>query len=206
MNKINPNKYIDIINKNKDKDKEKSSNNKFKLYLTNLVIRTLIVLVIFVSMIIIFKDESVLKDKISNFYFKEDISFTKIKKIYDKYLGGILLIKNESKITEVFNEKLNYNSSSIYYDGIKLSVSDNYLVPSIDEGMVVFVGEKENYGKTVIVENLYGVDFWYGNIASTSLKLYDYIEKGSLIGEVNNELYMIFSKDGKYLNYEEYIY
>jgi len=53
---------------------------------------------------------------------------------------------------------------------------------------------------------LYGVDFWYGNIASTSLKLYDYIEKGSLIGEVNNELYMIFSKDGKYLNYEEYIY
>jgi len=80
------------------------------------------------------------------------------------------------------------------------------LVPSIDEGMVVFVGEKENYGKTVIVENLDGVDFWYGNIASTSLKLYDYIEKGSLIGEVNNELYMIFSKDGKYLNYEEYIY
>jgi len=73
MNKINPNKYIDIINKNKDKDKEKSSNNKFKLYLTNLVIRTLIVLVIFVSMIIIFKDESVLKDKISNFYFKKYI-------------------------------------------------------------------------------------------------------------------------------------
>jgi stage IV sporulation protein FA len=170
------------------------------------VVRSLIVVVILLFVAIIFKNESILKDKISGFYVKEDISFTKIKKIYDKYLGGILFIRNESNTTQVFDEKLDFNSSSIYYDGVKLSVSENYLVPSIDEGMVVFVGDKENYGKTIIIENLDGIYFWYGNINNTSIKLYDYIEKGSLIGEVNDEFYMVFSKDGKYLNYEEYIY
>ena len=72
--------------------------------------------------------------------------------------------------------------------------------------MVVFIGEKENYGSTIIIENLDGIDFWYSNISTTNLKLYDYVEKGNLVGEVSNDLYMVFSKDGKYLNYEEYIY
>jgi len=71
--------------------------------------------------------------------------------------------------------------------------------------MVVFIGEKENYGNTVIIENLDGVNFWYGNINTTSVKLYDYIEKGSYVGEANGELYLVFSRDGNYLDYEKYI-
>ena len=47
--------------------------------------------------------------------------------------------------------------------------------------------------------------YWYGNIESSSLKLYDYVEKGSLVGEVNKYLYLVFSKGDKYLNYEKYI-
>ena len=38
-----------------------------------------------------------------------------------------------------------------------------------------------------------------------SLKLYDYVDKGTLVGEVNNTLYLVFSKGDKYLNYEEYL-
>ena len=86
-----------------------------------------------------------------------------------------------------------------------MTVGDNYLVPTLDEGMVVFIGEKENYGNTIIIENLEGINFWYANINNTSLKLYDYVEKGTFVGEVNKNLYMVFSKDGNYLNYEEYI-
>ena len=205
MNQIDPSKYSNIINRKNNKE-EKKDYYRLKSYLLNLAVRFLIVLIVFILFAIIYKSESVLKDKISNFFFTEDIAFTKVKKIYDKYLGGILLLKNDNDITEVFNEKLNYSDSSIYYDGVKLSVLENYLVPAIDEGMVVFIGEKDNYGMTIIVENLDGVDFWYGNISNSSLKLYDYVETGSLIGEVNNELYMIFSKNGQYLNYEEYVY
>lgn len=202
MNEIDPSKYEHIINKN---NKKESGTNP-KRYLNSLLLRTVVVVVILFSLAIIYKSNSSLKDNISSYFFEEEISFTKIKKMYDKYLGGILPIKNEDNTTEVFNEKLSYDSSSIYYDGVKLSVADSYLVPSLEEGMVVFLGDKENYGRTVIIENLDGIDYWYGNIANTSLKLYDYVEEGSLIGEVNSNLYMVFSRDGNYLNYEEYIY
>ena len=202
MNEIDPSKYANIINKSNKKD----NSSNIKKYLTNLVVRMLVVVVIIFSLAIIYKGDSSLKDNISTYFFEENISFTKIKKVYDKYLGGILPIKKEENTTEVFDEKLNYSDSSIYYDGVKLSVSESYLVPSLEEGMVVFIGDKENYGKTVIIENLDGVDYWYGNITNTSLKLYDYVEKGAFVGEVNYNLYMVISKDGNYLNYEEYIY
>lgn len=203
MNGIDPNKYENIINKiNKNKN---DKNKNIRSYLINLSLRLLVVFVIFLLLTVIYRTDNTLKDSISSYFFKENISFTKIKKLYDKYLGGLLLTTKEQTITDVFNEELNYNSNSIYYDGVKLSVSENYLVPSLTEGMVVFVGDKENYGKTIIIENLEGICYWYGNIKNTSLKLYDYVEKGSFIGEVSSELYMIFSKDGKILNYEEYI-
>ena len=70
--------------------------------------------------------------------------------------------------------------------------------------MVIFVGEKENYGNTVIIEQVNGVEVWYSNIKS-SVKIYDYIEKGSLIGEADGTLYLVFKKDGNILNYEDYI-
>lgn len=206
MNEIDTSKYVNIIKKNKTNETTSKRNN-IKKYFMNLIIRMLVVIVILISIAIVYKSNSNLKDSITTSFFKDDISFTKIKKIYDKYLGGVLPIKSDKhSVTEVFDEKLTFAHESIYYDGVKLAVVQNYLVPSLDEGMVVFIGDKENYGKTVIIENLDGINFWYGNIDVTSLKLYDYVEKGSLIGEVKQELYMVFSKGGNYLDYEDFIY
>ena len=202
MNQIDPGKYEKIINRRKKED----NGINVKKYITNLSIRVLVVVIILISLAIIYKSDIGLKDKISSYFFKDNISFVKINKLYDKYLGGLLPIRKKDGTVQVFDEKLNYIADSIYYDGVKLSVTESYLVPVLDEGMVVFVGEKENYGNTIIIENLEGIDYWYGNISNTSLKLYDYVEKGSLVGEVSNDLYMVFSKDGNYLNYEEYIY
>lgn len=202
MNEINPSKYTKMINGNV----KKGNNNVMKEYLVNLFLRFLIVVIILFLLAIVYKSDSSLKGIISNCFFEDNISFIKIKKVYDEYLGGLLpLKKEESDTTEVFNEKLNYSASSIFCDGVKLTVAESYLVPSLSEGMVVFIGDKENYGKTIIVENLDGVDYWYGNIMDTSLKLYDYVEKGNLVGEVKKDLYIVVSKDGKYLDYEEYI-
>lgn len=202
MEKIDVKKYKDIINKNSSK---KSNDNNLKKYFKGLVIRLLIVLLLFLTALIACKCNSQIKDKVYKYLYTEDISFTKIKKIYNKYLGGILPIKKEVDTEKVFQEKLKYTDLSIYQDGIKLSVGNNYLVPALQEGMVVFVGDKENYGNTIIVEDLEGVRYWYGNITTSSLKLYDYIEKGSLIGETSTNLYLVFSKDDNYLDYEKYI-
>lgn len=202
MEKIDVKKYKDIINKNSSK---KSNDNNLKKYFKGLVIRLLIVLLLLLTALIACKCNSQIKDKVYKYLYTEDISFTKIKKIYNKYLGGILPIKKEVDTEKVFQEKLKYTDLSIYQDGIKLSVGNNYLVPALQEGMVVFVGDKENYGNTIIVEDLDGVRYWYGNITTSSLKLYDYIEKGSLIGETSTNLYLVFSKDDNYLDYEKYI-
>ena len=199
MEKIDVKKY-----KNKNSSK-KSNDNNLKKYFKGLVIRLLIVLLLFLTALIACKCNSQIKDKVYKYLYTEDISFTKIKKIYNKYLGGILPIKKEVDTEKVFQEKLKYTDLSIYQDGIKLSVGNNYLVPALQEGMVVFVGDKENYGNTIIVEDLDGVRYWYGNITTSSLKLYDYIEKGSLIGETSTNLYLVFSKDDNYLDYEKYI-
>ena len=68
------------------------------------------------------------------------------------------------------------------------------------------MGNKEGYGNTIIIEQINGIDVWYSNITTTDIKLYDYIEKGKLIGEVvDQKLYMVFQQDGKILNYKEYI-
>ena len=106
----------------------------------------------------------------------------------------------------IFNEELSYNNSSKYHDGVKLEVDNNYLVPTIEEGMIIFIGEKENYGNVVIIEDIDGKDIWYGNMETTTVKLYDYVEKNSYLGTTkNNTLYLAFQKDGKFLNYEEYL-
>lgn len=202
MERIDVKKYKDIINKNSSK---KSNDNNLKKYFKGLAIRLLIVLLLFLTALIACKSNSQIKDKVYKYLYTEDISFTKIKKIYNKYLGGLLPIKKEVDTEKVFQEKLKYTDLSIYQDGIKLSVGNNYLVPALQEGMVVFVGDKENYGNTIIVEDLEGVRYWYGNITTSSLKLYDYIEKGSLIGETSTNLYLVFSKDDNYLDYEKYI-
>lgn len=200
MNENDRNRYLSIINKNNSKNE-----SKFRKYCKWFLIRTLFVIVILLSMAILCKSNASIKEKIKINVFTESAAFAKMKKLYDKYLGGILPLKKEAKVKQVFDEKIKYTNISKYYDGFNLSVDENYLVPSIGEGMVVFIGEKDNYGKTIIIDGLDGTQIWYGNIANTSLKIYDYIETGAYIGEANNNLYLVFNKDNKFLSYDEYI-
>ena len=59
----------------------------------------------------------------------------------------------------------------------KLIVEDNYLIPVIESGVIVFLGEKDNYGQVVVIEGEDGTTITYGNLKNNDLKLYDYIQK-----------------------------
>ena len=79
-------------------------------------------------------------------------------------------------------------------------------MPIIEEGLVVYVGEKENYGNVVIIEDLNGTSIWYGNMETSTVKLYDYVEKGNYLGTTkDNYLYLVYSKEGQFLNYKEHL-
>lgn len=157
------------------------------------------IIVFLIGMILV---KTGLKETIKTKLYEESLPFQKLKNTYNKYLGNIIKVE-ETK--EVFNETLVFNNISKYKDGVKLSVSSNYMVPILESGVVVFIGEKDDYKNTIIVEQVDGIDVFYGNIKSNNIKLYDYVEKGELLGEANKELYLVFQKDGAYLDYKEYI-
>ena len=186
---------------------KKENEEKIINYLRSLIKRSMLAIIIFLVLAILSKSNHNYKDIIVSNIYEKNFSFVKIKNLYKKYLGGITpLDKVVDNTLPVFDEKLTYSESSKYYDGVKLIVDNNYLVPTINEGMIIFIGEKENYGNVVIIEGIDGIDIWYGNMEKTTVKLYDYIDKSTYLGtSKDNILYLAYQKDGKFLNYEEYL-
>lgn len=194
---------IEQYRSNKKITKKLVLKKKVKVFIS----KCLIVVILTLFSLIIIKEKPSFKNKIIKYVYEDNINFIKIKNIYNKYFGKILsvdkIIPTEEK---VFNEKLDYEKASVYKDGVELIVNDKYLVPNLESGIVVFIGEKEGYGKTIIIEQINGIDVWYSNININDIKLYDYIEKGKLLGEtIDKKLYMVFEQEGKYLDYKKYI-
>lgn len=185
--------------------KNKSYNKLFFLYtligdILKLLFKLLVVTIIsLVSLIGIKKSNNIKKIIYDNVYDK-NISFATINKYYKKYFGTLNILEENTK--PVFSENIEYTKKEDKDGVLKLFVSDNYLVPNLESGLVTFIGEKEGLGKVVIVEQVNGINAWYGNLDNINVKLYDYIEKGNLIGDCNNYLYLIHKKDNKVISYE----
>ena len=190
----------------KKRKKNRKKNPKIKkksfIYINQILITSLLTVIT----LIVLKSNIKVKEIFYEQIYQKNISFPVINNWYQNKFGSPIPFSNllEEKTEAVFQEKITYSSKEEYEDGVKLTVTSNYLVPSMETGMVIFVGEKENYGNTVIIEQVNGIEVWYSNIKS-SVKIYDYIEKGSLIGEADGTLYLVFKKDGNILNYEDYI-
>ena len=165
-----------------------------------------LVLVILTILTLILLKNDKFKTNFYKYVYNDNISFAQINKWYqDKFGSSLPFSKYFETITSVYNEKLNYKEANKYKDGVSLLVEDNYLVPAIDSGIVIFIGEKEGYGNTIIIQQENGIDLWYSNLKEINLKLYDYVKDGSLIGVSNSNLYLVFYKDGEVIDYQEYI-
>ena len=166
-------------------------------------IKLLISIVITLIILILIKSSSSFK----TFFYKEiyntHLSFAPLSNIYNTYIGKLDIFSD--MLTEpVFNEELLYLTKEQYKDGVKLELQNN-LVPINESGIVIYIGEKEDYGNTIIIQRIDGVDEWYGGINNANVNLYDYVNKGDILGEVDKYLFLIYKKDGNVLNYEEYL-
>lgn len=185
-----------------------NKNNTSRKYILNFIHKLLLSSLILVSTLCIIKIYPETKDVIYKKVYQDNISFAKINSLYRKYFGSILPVDSflVEPTVSVFNESLVYESEEKYNEGVKLIVDKNYLIPVLESGIVVFVGNKEHYGQTTIVQQINGIDLWYVNVNTDSIKLYDYVEKGSLLGEtINNEVYLYYQKNGEFLDYKEYL-
>lgn len=203
----------DIIKKNKAKrqnyiknEPEQEKLNPRLKYIKGLISRILIA-VIFVLGSIIYTNYSDNNKKLYQHYVLENsLSFTKINNLYQNLFGEVDIInKKKNDATTVFKNGINYKNIEDYKNGSKLTIGINEIVNAIKSGIVVYIGEKDDLGNTIIIQGNDGVDIWYSNITDTDIKVYDYIEAGNILGTSNGDfIYLTINKDGKYLSYEEY--
>lgn len=194
-----------LINFKKKKKGFNSSNDEkhFKINYKLMLSRFLIAVIFFLVSIIFtnFSDKNLLMYK--EYVLTESMPFTKVKGWYENLFGTML--PEPDKTQAVFDGKLIYKSIDNYLDGEVLKLSSKTLVNNLTSGVVVFSGEKEGYGNTVIIQGIDGVDIWYGNLENVSVKLYDYIESSVVLGETKtDELYLVIKKDNEFIKYENY--
>lgn len=181
------------------KDEVTSSN-----YVSHLFTRTLIsvILVLSCAIFVNLDDKNLLVFK--NHLFTNTIPFAKINELYKKYFGTLgPSIAPETSL--VFQNTSLYQSIEPWNDSYKVKLNTN-AVSFLESGIVVFSGEKENLGQTVIVQGVDGVDIWYSNLSSSNLTMYDYVEKGNILGTaIGDEIILTFVENGEYIGYEKYI-
>lgn len=190
----------------KAKRRNGSSNKKhykLKINLKPFLSKFLLAVIFFLVSIIFtnISDKNLLLYK--EYVLTESMPFTKVKGWYEEYFGSVL--PKPENTTTVFDGKLVYKEIEDYLDGEKLTLTSKSLVNNLTSGVVVFIGEKEGYGNTVIIQGIDGVDIWYANIENVGVKLYDYTLNGTVLGEtVDDKLYLVIKKDNDFIKYEDY--
>lgn len=174
--------------------KDSKTNNIFKKILSKLF-----TIVIFTMIVITLsntspKFKSFIVDKVLN----STIDFSFVNKLSNKVTNVFKTSNNTLPVVKEEN-----NRKERYKDGIKYIVNKGASVNIKDSGIVTYIGNKDGYNNTVIIQQSNGYYAWYGNIKE-EVKLYDYIESGSKIGEtLTNEYYYVLLKDNKPVNLNE---
>lgn len=185
--------------------KIKKDDDKNYIWITKLLLSIIICLVC----LIITNFNVELRNNFKKNFLEESINFVGFNKFYKKYIGSENIVNKDKDDTEVVvvNNEIEFNNlDRIEVDGsYKIKVGDYYPVSFLESGLIVYIGDKDNYKNTVIIQGNDGVDIWYTNVKLNDYSLYDYVKKGDILGEsLSDEIIVTIMKDGKKLNYEDY--
>ena len=167
-------------------------------YVNNFITRVLISIIVFFSILIYTNNKENLKT-FKKYALDSHISFAKINKLYNKYLGVVVPTKKEA-IT-AFKEKS--DTSLKAYENGYIKNNKNKDVNAIKEGIVVSITKDKNNKHTIIVQGIDEIDYTYGYLDSKNVNMYDYVSKGTVLGHTDDLLYLSFKKGNIYLKYEE---
>ena len=174
--------------------KDSKANNIFKKILSKLFTIVIFTMIVITLSNMSPKFKSFIIDKVLN----STIDFSFVNKLSNKVTNVFKTSNNTLPVVKEEN-----NRKERYKDGIKYIVNKGASVNIKDSGIVTYIGNKDGYNNTVIIQQSNGYYAWYGNIKE-EVKLYDYIESGSKIGEtLTNEYYYVLLKDNKPVNLNE---
>ena len=189
------------------KKKEKKELSGFLKILHGFFIKTLIVAVIFLVSLIFVKKSDKNKEIIKKIVYKNSISFAKIYGIYKDYLGDVVPFKNifKNNVKLASSDKISYEKIEKECNGYTLTVSDDYALQSLKSGIVIETKKDDKYNNMIKIQDKNGLNITYGYLNDLNVKLYDYVEKGEILGRCSKKVYLIFEKKDEYLSYEKYL-
>lgn len=165
--------------------KRSKNHGKKRSIFKSLLSKLLSCLIVIFIVLIISNYSPSFKSFIYDDVLKNTIDFSKMNKLFNKVTD----VFKSDKITPVINIERNYEE---YLDGIKYTGEGDVIIKN--SGIVTYIGEKEGYNNTIVVQQSDGYYAWYGNIEE-SVKIYDYVESGSKLGSFEGEYYYVLLKD-----------
>ena len=173
---------------------EKAYSKPSKLY--KLTMFTLILMALFLSVAVYAKKDE--NGKILNEKFGISINFA----TFNKTMNKLLDFRAVNSITNS-DYAVSYVPNYIHM-GDDIYVNGSSEVKSVDDGIVTYVYSDET-GYLVIVENDSGFRSVYSNLVDVSVKVNDRIYFDSVLGSVEEEVKIIFSKENKQITYEQVV-
>ena len=164
--------------------------------LTKLLLSIIIVLVC----LIVTNFDQGLRDEFSKNVLEENINFGYFNKLYKK------MVSSDDEESKLVSNVVVYKTLMEEDNGrYKFNYGVDYPVEVLTPGIIVYYGDKDSLGDTVIVQGNDGVDVWYSGVVMNEYSLYDYVSKGDILGS-STDLYVTVSilEDGELLKYEEY--
>lgn len=192
---------------NQNKKREENSGGTLYKFIFTMIVKSLIAVILFLASMIYVKQSDINKEKFNKVVYQNSLSFAKIYNVYKKYLGDVIpfksMFKDNTKV--VSNEKIAYDKIVKKDNGYILTISSEYVVSSINDGIVIEKRNDKEYLNLIKIQDKNGLNITYGYLEDLNVKLYDYVEKGEILGKCNKKLYLLFEKDDKYLSYESYL-
>lgn len=154
-----------------------------------------VLLVAFVAMM--FRSNTKMSEQVQSVVsqvMEKDFQFAQVSKWYEDRFGAPLtfLTKGEDNTDSLSDYAVPASGKVLESfqtngQGILIETAVDANVEAIDEGVVVFVGEKSGIGNAVVIQHVDGSESWYGDLNDVSVNVYDSVEKGETIAKVSGE-------------------
>ncbi|WP_174524223.1 M23 family metallopeptidase [Neobacillus soli] len=155
---------------------------------------------LFLTIAILFRTHSSALDPARNVVMKTmdtDFKFAVVSNWYESRFGKPLALLPFSETDKVGKKEVVQKEFSVPAmgkilenfekngQGIMIETGKGAAVQAINDGFVHFIGVKEGLGKTVIIQHSDKTETWYGNLDEINVKLYQYIDKRTVVGKVS---------------------
>jgi len=189
--------YDDLV------EKQGNNQNVRSTFLIRLLLSAITVL----CLAIVLKSNSPMSGKVHSVIqklFSQEFQFASATKWYEDHFGSPLTFFQKNKINIAHNSNQNLavpasgkvlQNFKIDGKGVIIQTNQNQKVEAMKEGVVLFVGNKDSLGKTVIIQHADGSESWYGKLNETNVSVSDRVESKQVIGRVSP------TNDGKYGSY-----